>query len=161
MTSQGIVFECKRWPYSGHCGQAGYEPLTNPATPDAWRDAWKAVGHCTGTISPTTSPNVNPIKSVGACPGDWVGGIHTLYDAGDKVAVTVSSVPLRRVVFRCKAAPLNGYCAQYCPTCAGGYLGWDFIGSCDPLRTKSPTTKPTVSPTPSPTPDTLTLSRRD
>jgi RHS repeat-associated protein len=33
---RGSLFECKPWPYSGWCGQVGYEPGVAPAWPDAW-----------------------------------------------------------------------------------------------------------------------------
>ena len=46
VTVNNRVFRCKAWPYSGHCSQAGYKPLTNPATPDAWKDAWDFIGYC-------------------------------------------------------------------------------------------------------------------
>ena len=41
-----LVFRCKAWTYSGHCLQAGYKPMTNPATPDAWKMAWDFIGYC-------------------------------------------------------------------------------------------------------------------
>ena len=38
----GKVYACKPWPYSGHCGQAGYEPGTGVA----WQDAWAPAEPC-------------------------------------------------------------------------------------------------------------------
>ena len=49
----GIVFSCKPWPFSSHCAQQGYEPMTNSATPDAWKIAWKIKGYCEGSNSPS------------------------------------------------------------------------------------------------------------
>jgi ribosomal protein L21E len=126
-----LVFACKAWPYSGHCGQAGYEPNVNPATPEAWRDAWTIKGYCNGSIGPTSSPNYDPAKSIGACPEVWSSGIHTKYEEGDMVSVTVSTVPLRKVAFKCKAWPYSGHCAQFAPDAFGGDQGWTIAGSCD------------------------------
>jgi hypothetical protein len=39
---EGKVYACKPWPYSGHCGQAGYEPGTG----QAWQDAWTTASPC-------------------------------------------------------------------------------------------------------------------
>lgn len=33
----GLVFRCRSCPYCRHCGQAGYEPLEDQATPGAWK----------------------------------------------------------------------------------------------------------------------------
>lgn len=33
----GLVFQCKPWPYALNCGQDGYQPREDPATPGAWR----------------------------------------------------------------------------------------------------------------------------
>ena len=41
-----LVFRCEAWPYSGHCSQQGYKPMTNTATPDAWKEAWDFIGDC-------------------------------------------------------------------------------------------------------------------
>ena len=40
-----LVFQCKAFPYSGYCGQAGYEPMNEEnAHATAWKDAWTIVG---------------------------------------------------------------------------------------------------------------------
>ena len=41
----GVVYECKPWPDSLHCSQAGYEPGTSLH----WTQAWLVLGSCTGT----------------------------------------------------------------------------------------------------------------
>lgn len=103
VSTDGLVYACKAWPTGAHCGQDGYEPNVNPATPDAWKDAWVLKGFCNGSIGPTSSPNYDPVKIIGACPEEWVeGGGHTKYEEGDMVSLTVSEVPLRKVVFKCK-----------------------------------------------------------
>ena len=38
----GNAYKCKPWPYSGWCGQAGYEPGVGAA----WQDAWVLLGPC-------------------------------------------------------------------------------------------------------------------
>jgi hypothetical protein len=140
VSSGELVYQCKAWPYSGHCGQAGYEPDVNPATPDAWRDAWTVVGYCMGSIGPTSSPSFDPAKSVGACPDDWGRGSNTAYEEGDMVSVTVSNTPLRKVAYKCKAWPFSGYCGQFNPTQFGGDQGWTLAGSC--LGSIGPTASP-------------------
>lgn len=125
-----LVYECKAWPFSGHCGQAGYEPQTDPATPGAWRDAWTVKGHCSGSMGPTTSPSFETLASVGACPDEWSSSDD--YEEGDMVSVSVSTTPIRKVAYKCKAWPYSGHCAQFSPENElGGSLGWTLAGSCD------------------------------
>ena len=132
VSSAGLVFSCKAWPFNLHCGQQGYEPLTNPATPGAWKDAWEVIGYCDGSRPPTSSPNFVPATFVGGCPEEWSAGSNVKYEEGDMVSATVSTVPLRKVAFRCKAWPLSGHCGQFSPTNElGGSLGWSLVGSCD------------------------------
>eukprot|EP00571_Detonula_confervacea_P006562 CAMPEP_0172330918 /NCGR_PEP_ID=MMETSP1058-20130122/61653_1 /TAXON_ID=83371 /ORGANISM="Detonula confervacea, Strain CCMP 353" /LENGTH=658 /DNA_ID=CAMNT_0013048155 /DNA_START=126 /DNA_END=2102 /DNA_ORIENTATION=- len=138
--SNGLVFACKAWPFSGHCSQAGYEPLFNPATPDAWKDAWSLVGYCNGSIGPTAAPNFDVLATVGACPQEWVSGDQSAYAPDDKVSVTVSQLPLRKVVYKCKSWPSSNHCGQHAPNVFGGDLGWSLDGSC------TGTTGPTSSP---------------
>jgi hypothetical protein len=38
----GKAYQCKPWPYSGWCGQAGYEPGVTAS----WSDAWILVDTC-------------------------------------------------------------------------------------------------------------------
>jgi len=127
-----LVFQCKAWPHSGHCGQAGYEPNTDPATPEAWKDAWTVVGYCRGSVGPTSSPSVDAANLVGVCPEEWESGDNLKYEEGDMVSATVSDVPLRKIAFKCKAWPYSGHCGQHAPTEElGGSLGWTIAGSCD------------------------------
>jgi len=91
-----LVFQCKPFPYSGHCSQAGYEPLVDSATPGAWKDAWEVVGHCSGTITPTTSPNFVALPYLGGCPEEWeLKPLGFAYEEGDLVAE-------QGIVFECK-----------------------------------------------------------
>lgn len=127
-----LVFQCKAWPHSGHCGQAGYEPNTDSATPEAWKDAWTVVGYCSGTVGPTSSPSNDPANSVGVCPEEWESGDNLKYEEGDMVSAIVSDVPLRKIAYKCKAWPMSGHCGQFAPTAElGGSLGWTIAGSCD------------------------------
>lgn len=61
----GLVYECKAYPASNHCSQAGYKPDTNPASTGAWKEAWALVGYCEGTISPTSSPIFVQLANLG------------------------------------------------------------------------------------------------
>jgi len=130
VAEDGLVYTCKAWPMSGHCGQAGYKPNHNPATPQAWRDAWTVAGHCSGSIGPTSAP-VSDTTAIGACPPEWERGSNVKYEEGDMVSLTVSEVPLRRVAYVCKAWPMSGYCGQFRPTEYGGDQGWKLAGSCE------------------------------
>jgi len=107
----GKVFSCKAWPwpFSAHCGQAGYEPLSSPDNRGngAWRDAWTLAGWCSGSIGPTSSPSVDPANLVGACPKEWSGGSNVKYEEGDMVSITVSNVPLRKVAYKCKVRSIS------------------------------------------------------
>eukprot|EP00571_Detonula_confervacea_P016686 CAMPEP_0172309786 /NCGR_PEP_ID=MMETSP1058-20130122/10649_1 /TAXON_ID=83371 /ORGANISM="Detonula confervacea, Strain CCMP 353" /LENGTH=366 /DNA_ID=CAMNT_0013022475 /DNA_START=89 /DNA_END=1189 /DNA_ORIENTATION=- len=129
--SAGLVFACKAWPRSGYCSQDGYEPLSNPATPDAWKQAWQLVGYCSGSIGPTAAPSFDELATVGACPEEWVSGDQSAYAPDDKVSVTVSQMPLRKVVYKCKSWPHSNHCGQHAPNTFGGDLGWSLDGSCD------------------------------
>jgi len=142
VSSHGFVFSCKMWPYSTHCSQHGYQPMEDSASPGAWKTAWELIGYCKGSISPTSSPTFDPANSVGGCPDEWSGGSNVKYEEGDMVSVTVSTVPLHRQAFRCKAWPYSGNCGRYSPTNEqGGLLGWSLAGSCDGEI------RPTASPT--------------
>jgi len=147
VSSMDLVYECAADPLSRHCGQAGYEPNTNPSTPDAWKSAWTLVGYCSGSIGPTSSPSFDPANSVGGCPEEWERGSNVSYDEGDMVNVVVSTMPLRQIAYRCKAWPLSGHCGQFSPIENGGDLGWTFAGSCDG----------SIGPTASPSFDALTV----
>jgi hypothetical protein len=56
VSANGLVFECKAWPFGAHCPQAGYRPLGSTIYPDLWKLSWKTIGHCEGTIAPSASP---------------------------------------------------------------------------------------------------------
>jgi len=130
-SADGLVYECKPYPQMAHCGQAGYQPGGTTGHPDAWKAAWTLKGFCDGSIGPTSSPSFDELKSVGACSEDWSSGGNVKYEEGDMVSVNVSTTPLRKVSFRCKAWPFSGHCGQYSPTQFGGDQGWAFVGGCD------------------------------
>jgi hypothetical protein len=141
-TKGNIVFECKGWPLSSYCSQAGYEPDLSSSSA-SWKIAWLVIGHCTGTLTPTDSPTAT---SVGGCPSAWSAGDG--YKENDKVSVIVSTTPLLQLVYKCKAWPYSGHCDQYSPiNPTGGKLGWEYVGGC----------KGTITPTSSPTFDPLTM----
>merc|ERR1739845_245592 len=143
VSSQGLVFACKSWPYSMHCGQQGYGPLLDPAT-DYWKDAWDLIGHCNGVRSPTASPSFVEIAMLASgCPAEFSAS-STNYDAGDLVALTVSIKPERKIVYMCRDFPNNGYCnlSGFQPGSQYGHMGWKQIGACS--GTLTPTAAPTV-----------------
>lgn len=126
----GLVYQCKAWPFSGHCGQAGYQPQDgDSSTSGAWKDAWTVAGYCSGSMGPTSSPSFNALTTVGACPDEWSSSAE--YEEGDMVSVSVSTTPIRKVAYKCKAWPYSGHCAQFSPAAYGGDLGWALAGSCD------------------------------
>jgi len=139
VSKDGLVFACKGWPYSSHCGQMGYEPNGDNYRLESWKDAWTIIGYCSGSIGPTSSPVFDIASSVGACPDEWVAS--SPYEEGDMVSEVVSSVPSRSVVYRCRPWPYSGHCKQFAPLDSqGGSLGWVFAGSCD--RSMGPTASP-------------------
>jgi len=131
VSSMNLVLECNSWPLSLHCGQIGYEPHTDLATPGAWKIAWTVLGFCEGTIEPTGAPNFDPTNNVGPCPEEWVAGSTTKYEEGDIVSVITSTNPIRKAAFKCREWPLSRFCGQFSPANFGGNLGWIFVGSCD------------------------------
>lgn len=138
----GLVFTCGVFPASSHCGQAGYMPLTEGS--EAWKDVWTVTGTCDGTITPTTSPIIDVASpTYGGCPEAWVKGDNTSYEEGDLVSVVVSTEPLRKVAFSCKGWPESGHCGQYSPDEDGGDLGWEVVGACD--GTITPTASPSFT----------------
>jgi len=144
VSANNLVYVCKAYPNSGHCGQAGYEPTSEPGP---WSVAWTVAGHCSGSIGPTGAPSFDPVNSVGACPGEWVAGDHTSYEEGDMVSVSVSDTPIRKIAYRCNSWPLSGFCGQFAPNVHGGDQGWTLAGSCDG----------SIGPTSSPSFDALTV----
>ena len=51
--------QCKGWPNSGWCSDAGYEPSLNPGL---WEQAWDENGECEIETNPTGSPTSNPTE---------------------------------------------------------------------------------------------------
>jgi len=157
-----LAYKCKAWPYSGFCGQ--FSPL------DAAGGSlgWTYVGGCSGTITPTSSPTYDPSDIVGACPGDY-NSATTSYVAGSQVSLTVSTTPLKKIVYECKAWPNSGYCNQsvYAPGGTYSDMGWTLVGPCE--GTFAPTVAPTafagdcmyvkvVTTTPTPTPTVMNIA---
>jgi hypothetical protein len=152
VSKDGLLYTCKSYPQSGHCGQAGYEPQVDSGTSGAWKMAWTLSGYCSGSTGPTSSPSFDPVKSVGACGPAWSSGSNVAYEEGDMVSVTVSTTPVRKVAYKCKSWPLSGHCGQYSPEDkVGGALGWTLAGSCGG-------TAGTIGPTSSPTFDDLVVN---
>jgi len=139
----GLVYVCREWPYSSHCGQAGYEPEKNPATPASWKFAWSFVGRCSVSLDSDSSSNVDQfydeLTDMGmACPGEWESTGH--FKQGDMVSVTRSVSPLRQVIYICKTWPFSLHCPLFAPTDFGGDLSWTMAGRCD--GTIAPTSSP-------------------
>lgn len=147
ITANGLVFECRMWPYSGHCGQAGYQPLNaDAATADAWKDAWILKGYCDGTIGPTASPSFDVLDEFGdGCPAAYSTTDAPDYGYGDLVSIEVSDTPDRKVVYECKPWPDGDHCVNTAenmrPGAEYGNLGWALKGYCD--GTIAPTDAPT------------------
>mmetsp|Transcript_33191 Transcript_33191/g.75125 ORF Transcript_33191/g.75125 Transcript_33191/m.75125 type:complete len:591 (+) Transcript_33191:109-1881(+) len=144
VSKNGLVFQCAAFPFSGFCGQTGYEPMNDDGT-EYWKDAWTVVGHCEGTISPTATPSFDPNNHVGGCPDEWVGGTNTAYEEGDMVSITVSTTPLQKIAYTCKAWPWSGFCGLYAPNSGlqEDQQGWTMNGGCS--GTIAPTTAPTFA----------------
>lgn len=133
-----VVYRCKVWPYSGHCGQF------HPAHEEGGDLGWVGpVGYCEGSSSPTGSPSFDALAAEGleGCPEDYVFGGS--YGAGDKVAFTVSEAPLRRSVYTCRPPPYDDYCSQpsFVPGTRYSYMAWELDGACE--NTIAPTMAPT------------------
>ncbi|KAL7448775.1 hypothetical protein ACHAWC_000916, partial [Mediolabrus comicus] len=131
----GKVYECKAYPFSSHCGQAGYEPGTEDG-----KDAWKYDGGCTGTLTPTASP-VFPTP-VSGCAEVYIP--NTPYEAGDEVSVlnVAGENGDFGKTYRCKSWPYSGYCGQdgYEPGTEKGKEGWTYVSGC--IGTIAPTASP-------------------
>lgn len=152
-----LVYKCKAWPYSGHCGQ--YSPIH----PAGGKLGWEYIGGCDGTIAPTSSPTFDPITVVAGCP-DHYNSAYTTYEAGDQVTRTVSTTPLRQLVYKCNQFPNSLYCnlKAFAPGKQFDYMAWTIIAPCH--GTITPTTSPTaydardcsfvkmIGTTPAPTP---------
>jgi len=118
-----VVYTCKESPYSGFCGQ--YHP-----TQYGGDQGWTLAGSCDGSIGPTASPTFDVLTSVGGCPEEWTAGDIAGYEEGDTASVTISEIPLRKIVYTCKAWPYSGFCGQFNPRADGGDQGWTLTGSC-------------------------------
>eukprot|EP00956_Cyclotella_meneghiniana_P035057 scaffold110845_cov23-Cyclotella_meneghiniana.AAC.1 len=133
----GLVYQCRSWPNSGWCSQAGYEP-----DGEHYHDAWTHLGYCEGTIAPTTSPSFNSLALVavgGGCPKEYISS--NLYETGDQVSVPINNEA--SVVYECKSWPNGSYCnsgLDFAPGTESGNLGWTKKGYCD--ATLSPTKTP-------------------
>ena len=88
------------------------------------------------------SPSFDPANHVGGCPDEWVGGTNTAYEEGDMVSVTVSTTPLQKIAYTCKAWPFSGFCGLYAPNSGlpDDQQGWTMNGGC--TGTISPTSAP-------------------
>lgn len=112
----------KAFPLSNFCGQSGYEPMSDPATPNAWKDAWTVEGYCDDSIdaAPSSSNLDSTTTVIGRpCPNRWSASEE--YEAGDRVSVTVTSDPLHQNEYVCKSWPESEHCDQYGPS--QGLLG--------------------------------------
>ena len=127
----GLVYQCRSWPKSAHCSQAGFEPVG-----DHSNAAWTVLGYCEGTIAPTISPNFSSLEEVGGgCPKSYDSS--TAYEAGNQVSLDL-------IVYECKSWSDGGqYCnsgPHFAPGTDNGKLGWTRKGYCD--GTTSPTQAP-------------------
>ena len=126
-----VVYQCKKFPYSGYCKLDGYTPGT-----DAGKLGWSKLGWCDGTISPTAAP-MFPAGTAG-CPDAYVG--TAVYEGGDKVMIANAA---GGVVYACRPWPQSGYCnagPNYAPGSKNSSIGWTKVGGC--IGTFSPTTSP-------------------
>jgi len=74
--SQGELYECKPWPYSGWCGLGG--PYT-PGVGASWGDAWVLIGTCSVTVQDAGGP---PSIDAGRDTGSTDGGMGADVGAG-------------------------------------------------------------------------------
>jgi hypothetical protein len=137
---RSVVFKCKAWPYSGHCGQY------SPDNVLGGKLGWNYVGGCgAGSLSPTSSPSFDSLKITGACPEEW-GATALAFEPGDLTSIAVSDTPSRKIVYKCKPWPADGWCNQagYKPGDSSGYwkMAWDLMGACQ--GTLAPTVSPAV-----------------
>ena len=130
----GYVYQCRLYPYSGSCGQKGFEPGSSSSS---WVEAWDRLGSCEGTMSPTSSP-VFDLTMFGGCPGEY--SKSGVYDGGDLVS-------LNGIVYRCNPFPYSAWCSHddYTPDSKVGEDAWEVLGLCEG----------TLAPTSSPAFDTL------
>ena len=134
---RSIVYKCKAWPYSGFCGQLS-------PTVFGGDQGWKLFGSCLGSVGPTSSPTFDKLDvDTDGCPQEWSASTKD-YEAGELVSYTVSKVPERKIVYKCRDWPNSGYCNQgsgFEPTTQYASMAWTLIGACS--GTLAPTTSPT------------------
>lgn len=125
--------------YSGNCGQF------SPTDKLGGSQGWALAGSCDGSIGPTSSPNFERLGIVTGCPKEYSSSTLE-YMPGDRIAVTVSTSPLRQAVYECKPWPQSGYCNQVASSMApgkeAGDLGWTLVGACE--GTLTPTGAPST-----------------
>ncbi len=112
--SRGSLYQCKKWPYSGWCRKAVYEPGRSRY----WPNAWTKISQADIAIKPEVKPTVKP--QVGGA-SEYIPG--TLYLDGSLVSNLGS-------IYRCKPWPYEGWCSK--PAYAPGnseFWGeaWDYI----------------------------------
>ena len=123
----GNVYKCKAFPYSGNCGQVGFEP----GSATSWKESWTLLGSCDGTISPSSSPIY--ATHFGGCPEAFSHDV--VYEAGDKVSYS-------GVAFECKPHPYSSWCSHndFGPNTEAGKQAWTNLGSYE--GSMSPTASP-------------------
>ena len=108
-----VMYKCKAWPYSWHCGQ--FSPLDSTG---GGKLGWDYVGECSPAgslistpgsapapvMTPTDSPIFVALPFVaGGCPAEFSESAY--YEPGDRVSKDA-------VVFECKNWPDSLYCTQ-------------------------------------------------
>ena len=109
------------------CSMTGFRPGSG----QYFSEAWITLGSCAGTLAPTPSPTYVTLDNLGSCPDVYAPS--TVYEAGDKVVLVVSSnQSVRKIVYECNTWPYSGYCilAAYAPGTEYGALGWTAKGVC-------------------------------
>jgi hypothetical protein len=139
--SAGAKYRCRAWPYSGHCGQAGYQPGVDPA----WPDAWVKVSDC------DCAPRCDGRQcgadgcggSCGTCQSDQscdssgqciAGNVCTGVPAWDPNQhwTTYKKGDLRTRNARLFVCHTNYWCYLDPTTVSYGALGWTERGPCTP-----------------------------
>lgn len=112
-----VVYECKAWPSSARCKQAGYEPGTG----EDWGAAWTVLGSCDGTLIPTSSPTPEDFSDCSAPAYDTSAS----YVAGDQVQADGE-------IHECRGGVWVLWCNNpaYMPGTTAGQDVWNNVGSC-------------------------------
>lgn len=144
VSKDGIVYQCREWPYSAHCVQAGFEP-GNPKSTD-WKIAWEAVGHCSGDAEPVSQAAVlfdSLAILEDGCPEEYSPS-RTNYEARETVSVTVSEEPLQKIVYECRDYPDSHFCNMdvFQPGSPNENFAWNVLGGC--TSSMSPTASPSA-----------------